>query len=232
VVAALRDAVARFDRPGDVECDPAARAATLRRLEAERGRAVEWLAGRSVDLAPLVSRREGDPALFALLASFLGGLADMDRRFAETFVSNPRVELVKGHAIVLAELGLCPYRGTIVRDPRLFDGAWSKQRRAEHLLARLAFTQALFSDVTLYRAAAVDGPLPRARPRSFVSATFSREVAEAHFAGGPTTRTAVMWRQVVPAGRLLMTFAETEAMNGRFKEAEALLLGDPGNRAF
>jgi len=29
-----------------------------------------------------------------------------------------------------------------------------------------------------------------------------------------------------------MTFVETRAMNSRFKEAEAVLLTDPGNRAF
>ena len=34
------------------------------------------------------------------------GLAALDRDFTETFVSNPNSgELVKGHAIVLAELG-------------------------------------------------------------------------------------------------------------------------------
>lgn len=73
-----------------------------------------------------------------------------------TFVSNPASgELVKGHAIVLAELGPCPYRGEIVRHPELFTGQWSKPRRAEHLVVRLAFMQELFSSwevdtVTLY----------------------------------------------------------------------------------
>ena len=72
---------------------------------------------------------------------------------------------------------------------------------------------------------------PRA-PASFVSATFSRELAEEHFAGGPATRTAVLWRQRVATERLLMTFLETEALNGRYKEAEAILLGEPGNPVF
>lgn len=85
---------------------------------------------------------------------------------------------------------------------------------------------------TIYRAAAVDGPLPPRVPASFVSGTFSEEVAAAHFAGGATTQTAVMWRQVVDPGRLVMTFLETAAMNDRFHEAEAVLIEDPANLAF
>jgi len=65
-----------------------------------------------------------------------------------------------------------------------------------------------------------------------VSATFSREVAEAHFAGGPRTQVAVMWRQAVPPARMFMTFLETAAMNARYREAEAILLAEPANRAF
>ena len=154
------------------------------------------------------------------------------------FVSNPRSgELVKGHAIVLAELGLCPYRGRIVRDAGLFAEPWSKERRARHVVVRLAFVHALWSilgeeGVVLYRGAATDGPLPEAGPSSFVSATFSGQVATAHFEGGPNTQTAVLWRQRLSPARLFMTFLETRAMNERFKEAEAVLIGDPANQAF
>jgi hypothetical protein len=159
-------------------------------------------------------------------------LSDLDSRFAATFVSNPRSgELVRAHAVVLAELGLCPYHGPVLRDP---DRTEMKARRAEHLLVRLGFSQALWSRLgherlTLFRGAAVDGPWPERTPASFVSATFSPEVANAHFEGGTT---AVIWRQEVPIERILMTFLETAAMNARFLEAEALLLGDPANRAF
>jgi hypothetical protein len=242
VLARLADAARRFDRPGDVACAPGAREETLRRLDGERREASAWLAARRVelDVPAAVARRAGDPRLFAVLHDFLAerGLAELDRRFSEAFVSHPGSgEVVKGHAIVLAELGLCPYAGKVVRDPGTFGGEWAKERRAAHLLARLAFTQELWSvlDLTgapLYRAAATDGPLPERRPGSFVSATFSREVAEAHFAGGPATRVAVLWRQAVPLDRLLMTFLETEAMNRMYEEAEAVLIGDPDNRAF
>jgi hypothetical protein len=153
-------------------------------------------------------------------------------------VTNPRAgELVKGHAIVAAELGLCPYHGKAPRDPELFAGALSRARREEHLLARLAFTQELIElisarNLDLYRAASTEGAF-RAQPRpTFVSATFSATVAEAHFKGGPMTRAAVLWRQRLPAQRTLMTFLETAALNERFREAEAVLLADPSNQAF
>ncbi|MDX6666457.1 MAG: hypothetical protein QOG68_2663, partial [Solirubrobacteraceae bacterium] len=141
-------------------------------------------------------------------------------------------ELVKGHAIVAAELGLARYQGKAVRDERLFDGAWAKPRRAEHLLVRLALTGELWrragaGHVTLYRAAATDGVLEPGRRGAFVSATFSRDVAEEHFAGGPTTRAAVIVRDRIAVERLLMTFWETPAMNAHYQEAEAIVLGFP-----
>jgi hypothetical protein len=240
VLAELEAALRRFDRGLVVDCDPTAREETLRRLERMR-RQVRVDLSEPVDLAARVEARAGDPRLCALLDEFMAdhGVADLERRFTTAFVSNPRAgEFVKGHEIVLAELGLCPYRGKVVRDPDLFDGPWSKPRRAEHLIARMAFTWELWSSVagersvTLYRGAAVDGPLPEPSASSFVSATFSREVAAAHFEGGPTTRTAALWRQHMPVSRLLMTFLETREMNRRFKEAEAVLIGDPANRAF
>jgi hypothetical protein len=236
-LAELESAAARFDRELVVECDPAAREESLARLRDHREAARRWLQDRAggleVDLAENVRRRQGSPELYGLLDAFLAehDLAAIEAAFTATYVSNPRSgEIVKGHAIVLAELGLSPYRGRIPRDPDLFAGAWSRSRRAEHIHARLAFTQALLShsgaaEVTLYRAAASDGPLPAPRPSSFVSATFSRDVADAHFAGGPATRSAALWREVVPVERVLMTFLETRAMNERFREAEAIVLG-------
>ena len=238
-LAELDNALRRFDRALVIDPDPAARQETLRRIDRVRAD-VRIELPAPLDLAALVRARAGDPELFTLLDEFIADrdVADLERRFTSAFVSNPRSgEFVKGHAIVLAELGLCPYRGKIVRDPGVFEGAGRKERRAEHLIARLAFTSGLWSaigeeTVTLYRGAAVEGQLPEPSLSSFVSATFSHDVAAAHFEGGPATRTAVLWRQRVPVARLLMTFLETRAMNGRFREAEALLVGDPANRAF
>jgi hypothetical protein len=239
LVSELERARRQFDRDLIVGCDAGARSRTVDRIEHERGRIRHRLASVGpVDVAACVRARSGEDRLFDLLDEVIGerGLADLEHRFASTFVSNPGSgEFVKAHAIVLAELGLCPYCGRIVRDPSAFEGLLSKERRAEHLITRLAFTQELWSRdelITLYRGAAVEGPLPEPAWSSFVSATFSREVATAHFEGGPTTRTAVLWRQLVPITRVFMTFLETREMNRRFNEAEAVLIGDSGNRAF
>src|SRR5437867_6551089 len=56
---------------------------------------------------------------------------DIEEMFAEQYVRNPNSgELVQGHAIVLAELGIVPFQGKQVRDADLFSGSWNKQRRA------------------------------------------------------------------------------------------------------
>jgi hypothetical protein len=166
------------------------------------------------------------------------GLAELERAFAQTYVSNPASgEVVKGHAIVLAEMGLCPFAGTLVRDPGLFDGAGARERRRAHILARLAFLAELTAllgadELELYRAIAGEAELGPARPASLLAASFSREVAMAHFDGGPATRFALVMRQRVPAGRLFMSFLETAAMSGRYAEAEAVLIGAPGAALF
>ncbi len=242
LLARLEQAVERFDRELAIPADASALAQTRRRVDRERAATRERLAELrgSVDVADCLRRREGDPQLYGCLGHFLAerDLVEVDRRFAETMVTNPASgEVVKGHAIVLSELGLCPFHGTVVRDPALFDADWSRSRRADHLIARMAFARAVWDILadrppTLYRAAAVDGRLPARAPTSFVSATFSEQVAAAHFAGGPRTQTAVMWRQVIDPDRLLMTFLETAAMNNQFREAEAVLIGDPSNLAF
>jgi hypothetical protein len=238
-VAELRAAAAKFDRALRIDCDPAAREQTLALISDARA-SVRGLLARdpliaSLDPSDHIARRTGEPRLYALLEEFLAAndVLELDRRFSATFVSNPGSgELVKGHAIVLAELGLCPYDAAVVRDPQLFEEDLSKPQRARHLIARLAFVHELWSllrhdTVTLYRGTAVDGPLGTPARSSFVSTTFSRAVAEAHFEGGPATQAAVLWRRRTPVGRLFMTFLETPAMNERFREAEAVVIADP-----
>jgi hypothetical protein len=240
VVAELQRAAARFDRELVVDCDPAARTDTLRRIATVRQALKPQLVSQKIDVARHIAERRGHDALFDLLEATMSArrLEDLEERFSAAFVSNPRSgEFVKGHAIVLAELGLAPYRGQVVRNPDLFRGASSKSRRVEHAIVRLAFTQELWASlgnetVTLYRGMAAEGPLRKPAQSSFVSATFSLEVATAQFEGGPATKTAALWRQDVPVTRLVMTFLETREMSGRFKEAEAVLIGDPGGGAF
>jgi hypothetical protein len=219
-VAELEAAVARLDRPLTIE----GHAPALDRLVEAREAAREW-AIPVAELASYVDERIGEPALYRALAAFMEnrGVAALEHAFADRFVGNPwSGELVKGHAIVLAELGLCPFRGKAVRDPALFDGEWSRERRATHLLSRMAFVQEVYGGpVTVFRGSR------EPETASFVSASFSRAVAIANVAG----RAGVVREWRMPAERLFMTFLETEAMNRRYREAEAVLLGRGGGPA-
>jgi hypothetical protein len=239
----LAQARQRFDVEMVIETDAAASARTADAIATERRRVREALAGagalHEVDLDTHIRTREAHPESTALIHELLveRELADLDERFADTFVSNPRSgELVKGHAIVLAELGVCRYQGRSVRDPRVFE-TWPKDARAGHIIFRLALMRELYSALgagalTLFRAASHEGPIPSPPQRSFVSATFSREVAEDHFAGGARTTSAVIWRQQSTVERLFMSFLETAALSQRFKEAEAVLVAGSGQELF
>jgi hypothetical protein len=228
-------------RPLEVPAPAHARTAALADLGAERERVRDRLAAaaelRELDLGRCVRERRGEPAAAAALLALLQerDLTDLERSFARTYVSNPASrEVVKGHAIVLAEMGLCPYRGTEVRDADLFQGEGSRERRGTHILLRLAFAAELLAllglaAVELYRGAAIEEPSGVGPGGSFVAATFSREVAMSHF---DAARDGLLARQLIPAERVLMTFLETAEMTEPYREAEAVLLGDPGNPLF
>jgi hypothetical protein len=238
----LRQSLARFDRELVIECADKDRDASLNELRRRR-KQVRHRFGSRLDVGDVgaeqrVSRREGDPRLYAVTEALLEehGLGAIERDLLAPLVSNPRAgEMVKGHAIVLAELGLCPYHGRILRDADVFAGGRSKAVRSEHVLWRMALTQEVWSSIgpfPIFRAAASDHALRPLANRSIVSATFSRAVADSHFEGGPTTTAALLLRQSLPVERLLMTFMETRAMNDRFREAEALLIGSDSSVAF
>ena len=162
----------------------------------------------------------------------------MESAFAVRFVGNPYSgELVKGHCIAIAEMGLVPYEGKAVRDPGLFGGDWSRERRERHVLARLAFLFALFSllarrRLVLFRGFSTEGTAEPPRNDTFVSATFCEDVARSHFEGGSERSTRALFRRPVPIRRIFMTYLETEAMNRSFREAEAVLLYEGGATPF
>lgn len=245
-VAAWREAITRFDRPLVLPRDEERRPRTLEDLRERERVARDWLRSSSrffregTVLQPAREDRRGEPALWADLRAFLDGrgLAGMEEAFATGFVSNPYSgERVKGHRIVLAGLGLVSLEDKAVRDPDLFAGEWSRERRAEHVLWRLAFLRALFREagresVTLYRGLAVDG-VPRPPDNTtFVSASFSFDVARSLFEPKTPGTSGVLLRQEVSVERLFMTYLETEAMNRQFLEAEAVLLFEEGNPLF
>jgi hypothetical protein len=242
-VAQLEELRDRVDQPLAIPLDPEVAQATRRRLDEHQVRCREWFGSESrfsEDPRFDFTTRTGRDDLADDLARFMSslGLAEVEEAFATKYVSNPRSgDVVRGHEIAAARLGLCPYDGKALRDPAATQGIWSDQSRASHLLNRSAFVAeayrlAGFEQVWLYRALAFQGPMQTPRFHSFVSATFARSVAEDLFSGGGNVTTAVLYRQAVPIERLLMTYQETAAMNRRFHEAEALLLASPGNRAF
>jgi hypothetical protein len=238
MLAALAAAVDRFGKPLDIPIDPATQARTRARLREEERRAAATLgdAPRHIDVAGRLGDDSAQRALHDYLAA--RALTDLETAFAERYASNPSSgELVKGHEIVIARLGLVPYRGRVVRDPALFAGEWSEERRAEHVIARLGFVRAMLraaghDRVWLYRGLTTQGPLGVPPPRTFVSTTFDRAVAESIADRGPATVVSVLIGQLVPADRVFMTFIETAELNRVYHEAEAVLLASRRNRAF
>ena len=125
----------------------------------------------------------------------------------------------------------------VVRGEGLFDPPWDRSRRAEHIVHRMAFVQAVFDlegreAVTLHRGlASVGSPAPP-REDTFVSATFSLEVAKSMMGRRDASRTGVLLSQEVPVSRIFMTYLETAHMNHKFREAEAVLFREAGNAVF
>ncbi len=238
-VREFRKQVERFDRPLAIPAEAQHRVITEGLIEAARHFADAWLDVESSFLEfeeamPHPSQREGSPRLYDDLRRYMAkrGVDDVEADFAHWYVSGPHSgEMVKAHRIVMAELGLASFEGTIIRNPAAFADAWGRQRRVMHIIDRLAFMRSLFArmevcEVTLYRGMSMTEPLRRPVGDTLVSATFDRAVAEAHFTCGQPHMTGVLMRQRTPVHRLFMTYLETEAMNRNYREAEAVLLCD------
>ncbi len=243
-VALYTEIISRLDRPLEIPADPCRRATSEATIASLRKDVGAWLESKSVFLtsgAPLdFSGQTGNPALWSDLKRFMTaeGLWDVEEAFTEQYVRNPHSgELVKGHRIVLAELGLASFEGKQVRDPDLFSGLWNKQHRADHILHRLAFVRELFErlgqpSVVLYRGFSCQGQPYARRNDSFISATFSLEVAMFHFNNRDRSSTGALLRQSVPIERFFMSFLETAQMNQQYKEGEVVLLCDNANKVF
>jgi hypothetical protein len=239
VVAVFEEAISRFSEGLLIDVDQDALVETERRLGDENEKSTEWLAEHSEFLRSLDGLDFEAPAGPTLLRCELidylefRGLADIEHSLTETWVSNPRSgEFVKAHQVVMARMGLAPYDGLILRDPRSLKGPWSQLRREQHILARLGFIRSVFRQfdihtVVLYRGLTFEqAPAEHRRP-TLISATFRRSVAEAWLDSDPMRYAAVLIRQPAPVDRLFMTYLETEAMNSKYREAEAVLLPEP-----
>jgi hypothetical protein len=184
---------------------------------------------------PPFDERRSDPLLLSDTEAYMAdiGLGDIEVALTRAYVSNPYAgELVKGHAIVLAEHGLAGFSGTIVRDPMTFEGAWSRDRRFRHIAARLGLVRALFrrldlGSVLLWRGLAASDDIEIEHPRTFTSTSFSRAVAQSLADAGDERATSLVACRSVPAERVFMSYLETRAMNEQYLEAEAVLLASP-----
>jgi hypothetical protein len=240
-VEATRDLerqVHRFATPLVIEPDRDRTRATLADLQQREIQARAWIQGQEASLVRLAGdglMQDGQSELaVAMFEEFMKGrgLLEMDHALASTWVSNPNSgETVKGHLIVMAEAGLAPFHGQIVRDPLTFAGPWSRERRTDHLLWRMAFLHALLSatgrcELELYRGISSDVDVAPSVGRVLESWSFSRQVAES--VAGPVKpgRGRVVQVCRVSSRRAFMTCLETRAMNRQFIEAEAVLFAE------
>ncbi len=189
-VAAFEEQIRRFAVSLVLEPDPERAQATRAVLDRRRTDAAAWLAERAPTLRRVATLdhavRRAPIATIAAFETFMHehGLLEMDRALAGAYVTNPASgEMVKGHLITMAEMGIAPFRGTIVRDPATFEGEWRKSRRADHVLWRTAFLHAMLAalqleTLELYRGVPSEAGIDPARSNVLESWSFSREVAE------------------------------------------------------
>jgi hypothetical protein len=230
-ISRFRDVIARLDQPLHVPINVLERPKSDEKIASLRA---SIRTPTQFGEKPDFSSNTGNPRVWADFQAYMKqqDLWDLEQRFAAQYVSNPHSgEFIKGHQIVLAELGFVPFQGKKIRDPELFNGASNKERRVQHILHRLAFIREMFeafgiASVVLYRGASYQQGEEQRSKKTFVSATFSREVALSHFDGLGMRSDGILVRQTVPIQRLFMTYLETAQMNQQYKEAEAILLAD------
>ncbi|SMP14807.1 hypothetical protein [Shimia sagamensis] len=238
---ALQTASHRLNQPLHVPTDATQRANTKAQLTKLTAQAHAWLtnAGHLRAAAQSLETFSAftDPdALSAWLTHH--DVQHIESDVATQYVSNPHAgETIKAHRLALADLGLCPFEGRILRDTTEITGNKSLPHRKRHILTRLAFLRAAFallgmSHVPLYRVIYSDTALTPPRPNGFTSATFGQEVALRFLKAGQAKRHAALYWQHVPVTRLFMTHLETPQMRGLYDEREALLLSAPQGPLF
>lgn len=160
-------------------------------------------------------------------------LLEIEQKTAEAMVLNPNSgEWIKGMKIVLAEMGLAMFEGTITRTNSVFDGLGEKENRRRYIIHRLAFVRAYFrmkriSEVKLYRGMSTESNW-RKKSRTFLHGSFNLDVGKefSSFDFNSKFRNSYLMMITVPVEKLFMTYLETESMNSQYEEAEALILYD------
>ena len=140
-IAALQTACDHFNQPLKVLADPANHAATLAKLNTLTKQARDWLHNTGHHPTPdqpldTLSAFQDPTALTNWLTQH--EVATLETNFATHYVSNPHAgETIKAHRLALADLGLCPFDGRILRDTAELSGPKSLAHRQRHILARL-----------------------------------------------------------------------------------------------
>jgi hypothetical protein len=240
VAREMRAAVDRFQQPLEIKPGLAARQQTEADITIRQSEVEDWLKTHSGFFALQtvldLDDRLGPPSLAEDLSAFMkiAYLAEIETRTAETIVLNPNSrEWVKGMLIVLAEMGLLHYRGTISRTADIWDGTGMKATRQNYLIHRLAFVRAYFSLLSVQEVAVYRGMSTETdwfdKSRMMLHCTFNLEVAQSFsdLDREGQSRHAYLVKRTFPVGQLFMTYLETAAMNRQFKEAEAIVLVQP-----
>ncbi len=158
------------------------------------------------------------------------GLYELEKKTAETIVLNPYSgEWMKGMGIVLAEMGLEPYKGKVSRTKEIFEGIGRKKLRRKYLIYRMGFIRAFFhllgiNEVILYRGMSTEGEWNQP-PKVFSSWSTRLEVAQS-FSGFEADKFKQVYliKRAIDVNKIFMTFIETKEMNNQYKESEVLLL--------
>ena len=242
----LATQVEHFLSPLKIDCDLDKRLQSINEIEKQAEDVGAWLDQHSVFLASGVEvdfdARVGPQPLWEDLERYFTtvDLADCEEKTAESLVLNPESgEWVRGLRIVLAEMGLRPYEGTIPRRRSIFEGRDARDIRKRYLIQRLAFVRAVFrragvDEVVVYRGMGTEWNWGIKRNRTFSSWTFNQEIARAFVDFGRDARLkhTYLAKRTFPVSQLFVTFFETRAMNLQYKESEALILHDDEDRVF
>jgi len=233
----LQEKTAKFQEKLFINPDKANGEKTNRKIEQHKQETMKWLkresgfyqSGKTLNRKAKKGSKELSKDLKAYLQS--KNLLELEEKTAEGFVLNPNSgEWIKGMAIVLAEMGLVSYNGTIPRTGGIFRRMGEKNRRKDYLIHRLAFNRAFFElqdiqEISVYRGMSTESEW-KTIPRTFLSCTLNPEVAKdfASFERESRFKNAYLLKWAVPVEQLFMTFFETEAFNRQYLESEALVL--------
>lgn len=77
-------------------------------------------------------------------------LSKLDKKTTEAQVLNPfSGDWIKAMQIVMAEMGIKPYKGKSIRSHNIFDEVGTKENIKKYIEFRLAFVRALFKKMNL-----------------------------------------------------------------------------------